>query len=497
MTWKKAPKTRRGLRATLPLLVLSTALGCAVGPNFHTPSSPKTGAYTRTPLRPTVATPTVTGGDSQLFVKGLDIPGAWWTLFHNKTLNDLVDRALKANPTITSARAALLVARDNVQAQVGAFYPQVTGGYTGFRTLQSPYSVNISNNQTLYSLFTPMVSVSFVPDVWGLNRRTVESLVAQKEQARYQLAAAMIALSANVVITAIGEASLRAQIMATRELVAINSNMLEILKINYSKGQATRLDVATQASLLAQVLATLPPLEKQLAQVRDLLNALEGRLPNRRIPERFHFEDLDLPRALPVSLPSRIVRQRPDVLQAEENLHFASAQVGVAIANRFPNFNLFADVGTIAQDIGQPLAASLGFWDFGLSTTQPIFMGGTLLYRQKAAQAAYLQAAEQYRSTVITAFQNVADTLYALKHDADALKAATAAADSARVTLRLGMIQLKTGYGAQFDLLVAEQTYQQALMNLISAQANRYADTAALFLALGGGWWNRTDLPKR
>lgn len=486
------------LRCAMAISAVLLAIGCAVGPDFRKPSAPDAKGYTRGPLRTTAATPTATGGEAQVFEEGLDIPGAWWTLFHNKALNDLVERSLKANPTITSARAALQVARDNVRAQVGAYFPQITAGYSGARYNESYLSPNLSNNLTLYSLFTPMVSVSFVPDVWGLNRRTVESLNTQKEQARYQLAAAMIALSANVVITAIGEASVRAQIDATRELVAINSNMLEILKINYAKGQATRLDVATQASQLAQVLATLPPLLKQLAQVRDLLDALEGRLPDRKIRERFHFSDLDLPRALPVSLPARLVRQRPDVLQAEENLHFASAQIGISIANRLPNFNLFADIGTMAGDLGQPFAygSGLGFWDFGVNITQPLFMGGTLLYRQKAAEDAYVQAAEQYRSTVITAFQNIADTLYALKHDADALKAATAAVDSARVTFRLGMLQLKTGYGAQYDLLVAEQTYQQALISRIQAQANRYADTAALFLALGGGWWNRKDLLK-
>jgi NodT family efflux transporter outer membrane factor (OMF) lipoprotein len=347
-----------------------------------------------------------------------------------------------------------------------------------------------------YSLYTPQVSVSFVPDVFGLNRRTVESLQAQEQQARFALAATHITLSANVAAGAIQEASLRGQIAATHELITINTNMLQILRDQYAKGYASELDVAAQESQLAQVAANLPPLLKQLAQQRDLLAVLAGWFPNQDLIEKFELSSLQLPQELPVSLPSQLVEQRPDVRQAEENLHSASAQIGIARANRLPSFALTADAGSMAVVLGRLFSGGNGFWDIAAGVTQPIFDGGTLMHRERAARAAYTQADEQYRGTVLTAFQNVADTLSALQQDADALKAAAAAKDAASVTLDLTKKQLESGYASYLALLSAEQAYQQALINLVQAQSNRYADTAALFQALGGGWWNRTDIPK-
>ena len=335
-----------------------------------------------------------------------------------------------------------------------------------------------------------------MPDVFGLNRRTVESLQAQEQQARFALAATHITLSSNVAAAAIQEASLRGQIAATNELITINTDMLEILRTQFAKGYVGRLDVAAQESQLAQVTATLPPLLKQLAQQRDLLAVLSGGFPNQDLPEKFELSSLQLPQELPVSLPSQLVQQRPDVRQAEENLHSASAQIGIAVANRLPNFALTADAGSMALVFGKLFAGGAGFWDIGAGVAQPIFDGGTLLHRERAAKAAYTQASEQYRSTVLTAFQNVADTLNALQQDADALKAASAAKDAAAVTLDLARKQFQAGYVNYLGLLNAEQAYQQAVINLVQAQADRYADTAALFQALGGGWWNRTDIPK-
>jgi NodT family efflux transporter outer membrane factor (OMF) lipoprotein len=430
-------------------------------------------------------------------VEGHDIPGEWWTLFHSQPLNDLIERSLKANPNIKSAQAALLVARENMLAQRGAYYPGVTGGFSATRAKSSADLSPVTNTSALnYSLYTPEVSVSFVPDVFGLNRRTVESFEAQEQQARFALAATHITLSANVATGAIQEASLRGQIDATRELIDINTKMLQILRQQYARGYADELDVAAQESQLAQVAATLPPLVKQLAQQRDLLAVLAGGFPNQDLPEKFELSSLQLPQELPLSLPSQLVAQRPDVRQAEENLHSACAQIGIARANRLPSFALTADAGSMAVVLGRLFSGSNGFWDVTAGVTQPIFDGGTLMHRERAARAAYTEADEQYRSTVLTAFQNVADTLNALEQDADALKAAAAARDAASVTLNLTKKQLDAGYANYLALLSAEQTYQQALMNLVQAQSNRYADTAALFQALGGGWWNRADIPK-
>ena len=297
-----------------------------------------------------------------------------------------------------------------------------------------------------------------------------------------------------MVVTAVQLGSVQTQIDATHELIDINSSMVQILRYQFDKGYVSRLDLAAQESQLAQVAATLPPLLKQAAQLRDLLAVLAGQFPSQASHENFALASLQLPQELPVSLPSALVAQRPDVLQAEANMHAASARIGVAIANRLPNIQLTADAGSTALAMSQVFTSGTGFWGLGAAATAPLFEGGTLLHEERAAKAAYVQAAEQYRSTVLTAFQNVADTLTALEQDAEGLKAAAEATAAARVTLELSQRQLKSGYASSLALLGAEQTYQQALINLVQAQANRYADTAALFQALGGGWWNRADL---
>jgi NodT family efflux transporter outer membrane factor (OMF) lipoprotein len=488
----------RKLRVRYSMLLSASLLfaGCAVGPNFKRPAAPNVSGYTSSPPSATGGIANLPGGEAQQFVPNRDIPGDWWTLFHSTQLNDLIDRALKANPDLQAAQAALLVARENMLAQRGAYYPSVSGGFSASRAKTSDVIAPFPNSNTFsYSLFTPQVSVSYVPDVFHLSRRTVESLRAQEQQARFALAATHITLSSNVAAAAIQEASLRGQIEATRQLIDINATMLRILREQFAQGYVARLEVAAQESQLAQVTATLPPLLKQLAQQRDLLAELSGGLPSEELPEKFEFSSFQLPTELPMSLPSQLVEQRPDVRQAEENLHAASAQVGIAIANRLPSFNLTADAGSMALAFTQVFAPGTGFWDLAAGVTQPIFDAGTLRHRERAAQAAYTEASEQYRGVVLTAFHNVADTLNALQQDAEALKAAAAAEEAAGVTLTEAKSQFEAGYANYLILLSAEQTYQQAVLNLMQAQTNRYADTAALFQALGGGWWNRADIP--
>ncbi len=498
-----APDTMRPSRTAPAAGALAAAastlllVACAVGPKFQKPVAPAVTSFTPDSLGTTSSAPNVVGGDAQRFVSGQDIPGQWWELFHSQPLNDLIQRSLETNPTLKAAQAALAVARENVLAQKGAFYPGVAGGFSATRQKTSnEISPTPSSGALYFDLYTPQVSVSFVPDVFGLNRRTVESLHAQAEQARFALVATDITLSANVVTAAIQEASLRAQIDATRQLIAINTDMLQMLRTQLAKGYVSRLDVAAQESQLAQVAATLPPLLKQLAQQRDLLAALSGAFPSQGPAEAFELSTLQLPQDLPLTIPSQLVAQRPDVRQAEENLHAASAQIGIAVANRLPSFSLTADAGTMALVFNKIFAPGAAFWTLAGSVTQPIFEGGTLLHRERAARAAYVEAADQYQGAVLTAFQNVADVLSALEEDADALKAAAAARDAASTTLDLATRQFQTGYANYLALLNAEQTYQQAILALVQAQATRYADTAALFQALGGGWWNRGDLVK-
>ena len=351
-----------------------------------------------------------------------------------------------------------------------------------------------ANNASLYTLITPQVSVSYVPDVFGLNKRTVEAAAANEQAARYQMIAAHITLSANVAQAAIQEASLEDQIDATNELIGISRQILSLLQYQKLKGYAAGTDVVAQEAQLAQLEASLPPLLKQRDQQNDLIAVLTGQYPSQALAEKFTLASLTLPSDLPLSLPSTLVEQRPDVLQAEANLHAASAQVGIATANRLPNITLSANAGSNALAIGQIFGPGTGFWNIGAGLLAPIFDGGTLLHQERAARAAYQQSAEQYRGTVLTAFQNVADTLAALDHDAETLKATARAADAAKASLDLSRIQYKDGYAAYLAVLNADQTYQQARLSLVQAEADRFTDTAALFQALGGGWWRRPEL---
>jgi len=471
--------------------------GCAVGPNFKRPEPPQVSEYTPKPLEPTANAPNVAAGETQRFASGADIAADWWTLFHSQPLTQLVEQSLANNHDLKAARAALSAARENVLAQRGAYYPNVSANFDATRQRQSgQISPTLNSNVFLYNLFTPQVSISYVPDVFGLNRRTVESVEAQEQETRFQMIAVYTTLTSNVAVTAIQVGATQMQIAATRELIDSAANTVKILRYQFDKGYASGLDVAAQQSQLAQFAALLPPLVKQEAQLRDQLAVLAGSFPSDAPMVSFDLSTLQLPQDLPISLPSALVAQRPDVLQAEANLHDASAKIGIAAANRLPNIELIANAGSSAPDVTQLFTGGTGFWGIGASLTAPIFQGGTLLHQERAAKAAYEQAAEQYRSTVLTAFQNVADTLTALQQDAEAVKAAADAADAAKVTLDLAQRQWQAGYANYLGLLSAQQAYQQTSVALISAQANRFADTAALFQALGGGWWHRTDLAK-
>ena len=485
------------LRPSPPLLAAAclALAGCAAGPDFKTPAAPAVadiGAHT---IQSTVATPGVVAGETQRFDRGADVAGDWWTLFQSEPLNALVEQALTNNHDLKASQAALAVARENALAQRGAYLPAVSAGFSANRQRQSgALAPTPSSNAFEYSLYTPQVSVSYAPDIFGLVRRTHESARAQEQAARFQMIATHITLANNVVAAAIQLGALQAQVDATRQLIDIDTRSLEILRYQFAKGYASRLDVAAQETQLAQLAAALPPLAKQLAQQRDLVAALTGRYPSQGADATFDLASLQLPTALPVSLPSALVAQRPDVRQAEANMHAASAQIGVAVANRLPNIALTGNAGSMGLAMNQLFQSGSGFWAIGANLTAPVFEGGTLLHQERGARAAYVQASEQYRSTVITAFQNVADTLAALEQDAEGLKAAAAAEQAARLSLEIAQRQQKDGYGSYLSLLSAEQAYQQAKIGLVQAQASRYADTAALFQALGGGWWRRADL---
>jgi len=461
-----------------PLLLVA----CAVGPTYHRPTLSASAGAGAAATQPQL-------------VSGMDIPAEWWGVFHCADLDALVAQALNNNPTVTAAQAALRSAREQVKAQRGAYYPSVGVSVQPSRqsfaqTLSSP----LQSGENLYNLTTTQVSVSYVPDLFGANARAVESLAAQEDQQRFALEAARLTLAANVVQAAIQDALLREQIEATRAIIADQQQTLASFQRQYPLGQVSKADLAAQEALLAQAQATLPPLTKSFEVNRDLLWALVGRTPGESLDVRFDFQSLTLPDRLPLSLPAQIVEHRPDVRIAEAQLHAASALVGVAAAARWPNLQIDANAGSAALSLTPTFNSAANFWNIAATLTQPVFEGGTLLHRERAAKAAYDQAAAQYQGTVVGSFQNTADVLHALASDADAQQAAEIAEAASRRSLDIARRQFGLGDVSRLAVLGAEQTQAQARLTLLQARANRYADVAALFQALGGGWWNH-DAP--
>jgi NodT family efflux transporter outer membrane factor (OMF) lipoprotein len=481
-------------RRPLAVMLAVTLSACAVGPNFHRPAPPTAADYGKAPSQGTTVAAPGTGGDAQTFIAGMNIPGEWWTLFRSDKLTAMVEQSLKANPNITAAQAALRQAHELYKAQRTSFFPVVQGGFDALRAKNAVETIanptNLPQSNPYYNLYTAQLNVSYMPDVFGGTRRALEATRAQVEATRFELIATYVTLSSNVVTTAVQEAALRGQIAATERLLELQHQLTETVQRQRGIGTASNIDLLAQQAAEAQTAATLPPLQKQLGQTRDALTALLGRLPSEEPADTFRLEDLTLPTELPVSLPSKLVEQRPDVRQAEENMHTASAQVGVSVANILPQFNISADTGTTALQVSKLFTAYTGFWDVGASLTQTLFDAGAMFYRHSAAQAALDQAGAQYRAAVLLACQNVADTLRALQADADALKATAQADRAARASFDLARQQYQIGTLSLVALLNAETTYQQAEVALVQAQANRYADTAGLFQALGGGWWN-------
>ena len=467
--------------------------GCAVGPDFHRPPAPVIDGYTQDPLLAQAVAAGDRNPESQYLKPGLDIPAQWWTLFHSQALNSLIEQALRNNPDLKAAQAALRVAQENVRAQQGAYYPDISAGFSSDRqkTPTASLTTNAASGASIYSLHTPQVSVAYAPDIFGATRRAVESLQAQADYQRFELEAAYLTLTSNIVVSAIQEASLGMQISLTQDMIRLQTEQLDLIRRQYELGAIAESGVVAQEAALAQTQSLLPALEKALAQQRDLLAALVGRFSGEGVAEKFELSSLQLPQELPVSLPARLIEERPDILAAESQLHAASAQIGIAAANRLPDITLSADYGSTATAISRLFSSGTGFWSAAIGLTQPVFQGGTLLHRQRATEAAYEQAAAQYRSTVIAAFQNVADTLHAIQYDAAALQAATASERASARNLDIARGQMEAGAISYLSLLNAQQAYQQAQISLAQTRATRYADTAALFQALGGGWWNR------
>jgi NodT family efflux transporter outer membrane factor (OMF) lipoprotein len=487
----RAGKRGRTLLAGASALLVAS---CTVGPDFSVPPSPEQAGFSTDQMSAATASAPVADGAAQRFEVGRDIPGDWWTLFRSRQLNGLIDRALAANPTLQGSQAALRQARETLLATEGTLAPQIDANGSIERQQLPVAFIGQNGPPLLFNLFQATANISYSPDVFGGKRRQVESAQAQADHERFQLEASYLTLTANVVTAAIQEASLRGQIEATREIISAENQQLVVVRNQFNAGSAPRTDVLSQQSQLIQTRSTLPMLQKQLAQQQHLLMALTGRFPNQGRGETISLAALHLPTRIPVSLPSQLVEQRPDVRAAGEQLHQASAQIGVAIANMLPQLNLTAEYGTMALTPAQMFAANNIVWNGTAGVMQPIFHGGTLLHQERAAVAAFEQADAQYRNTVLLAFQNVADALRALRDDARGLEIQEQAVRVAAENNDLTRIQYQDGTITYLTLLNAQRSYELARLSLVQAQAARLVDTAALFQALGGGWWNRTDV---
>lgn len=484
------------MKGILRLLILSLIpVGCAVGPNFHAPSPPATPSYTYEPLNLTTASAHSKGGAAQHFLYGADIPGIWWALFRCQPLNDLIAYGILNNANIQAAQAALREAQENQRAEIGALLPMVTASFTATRERFAGSEFGQNTPGSTFSVYTPLASASYTLDVFGGIRRQIEALGAQVDYQRYELTATYLTLTSNIVTTAVNIASLREQIDATQQLIEGQSKLLNLIGKQLTLGAVARTSVLTQQTQLAQTIASLPPLTKSLALAEHSLAVLLGRLPSETYIPAFALNEFHLPTQLPISVPSRLVAQRPDVQASLALLHVASANIGVATANMLPQFTITGFYGSQANHWDQLFDPQTIIWNITGQVAQTLFNAGALSAQRRAAIAAYQQAAAQYKQTVLQAFQNVADSLRALQIDAQTLRAQTQAENAARNLLKLTRGQYRLGGANYLNLLTAQIQYQQTRLARIQAQASRYADTAVLFQALGGGWWQVPPLP--
>lgn len=474
-----------------------TAAGCTAGPDFKPPDRPDAQGYTPEPVAETAATD-ISGGAAQRFSPATGVPSRWWTLYRNPQLDALVEEALRASPSLAAAQATLRQAQETLHAQQGSLFPQINAGASTTKEQATPVTSGLSGPPLVYTVSSASLSISYALDIFGGVRRQVESQAAQAEYQRFQLEAAYLTLTSNVVIAAINVASFRAQIAVTKDTIRIAEYQLRLVRTQFDLGGASRVEVLSQEATVEQARAAMPPLQRQLLQQRNQLMALLGRSPDQDRGESVDLADLRLPEDLPLTLPSVLVEQRPDIRSAEAQLKSASANIGVAISNQMPQFSISGQYGPnaggdILQFLGQTIPPIGTGWSLALSILQPILDGGTLEHKKRAAVAAFDQAAAQYRTTMLQAFQDVANALRALQTDADSLRTQVAAERAAAASLALAQQQYRLGAVAYSELLNSEKTYRTAVLGRVKAQAARYSDTAALFQALGGGWWNRAD----
>ncbi|GBQ12132.1 efflux transporter outer membrane subunit [Swaminathania salitolerans] len=481
--------------APIGLLVLSLLGGCAIGPDYHRPALLQKAGYQSDALPGEIhGTPGgFAAGARQALVPGADLSGEWWTAFGVPQLDALVTRALRNNPSLKSSQAALKAAYEQTRVAGAPLLPSISASFNPTRNKTSQALSPVpGNNAYLYNLHTLQLNISYQPDLWGGLRRQVESQAAQAELQRFELVATTNTLINTLIVALITQSSLNEQIRATDEIVANQQKLLAVMEKQYRLGDISEAQLLAQKAAMTQAQATLPPLRLQAEQAHDQIAALIGTTPQERLPE-IPLDAYRLPGALPVSLPTALLEQRPDIRAAESQMHSTSAQVGVAIANRLPNVQLSATPGQAINAMSQFFTPGYGNWTIGAMVAQPIFQGFELMHLEREARANLLAATEQYRNTVLTSMQNVADTLHALQEDSDGLTISAANEDAAIRSLAISQRQMSYGDISPVLLQAAVQIELEARLSLIQAKATRFTDSVALFQALGGGWWHRND----
>jgi NodT family efflux transporter outer membrane factor (OMF) lipoprotein len=476
-----------GRRALISALAVATLAGCAVGPDFTRPAPPDADRYGR---EPTAAATAAADGSAQRFISGAAVNADWWRLFKSASLDAAVRAAIANNPTLQASEATLRQSQNNLRAGYGVFFPQVDVGFSATRQRTEPLLEGVQSAGSVFNLMTLGGTISYALDVFGGERRMVEGLRAQVDYQRHAKQAAYLTLTANVVNTVIARAAYAAEIRANEQLIELLEQQVKITEAQFRSGTVAYASVLSVRAALAANRATLAPLQQRISQADHLLATLEGALPSRALLPDVELAGLMLPIELPVSLPSELVHQRPDILSAEAQLHVASANVGVATAALYPSFSLTGSYGGASTGFGDLLSARGRFWSIGPSVTIPVFHGGTLWYGRKAAIDAFDASQAVYRQVVLDAFAQVADALDALGHDAEALQAQEEARLVAGQALHLLQANYGAGMVAYLDVLVADVQYHQAIVAYLQAVALRQQDTVALFVALGGGWWN-------
>ncbi len=479
-------KYARATALCLSVLAAGLLSGCVVGPDFVRPQPPQTDRYTRTPLPTTTVS---AGGTAQRFTPSSQPAADWWKRFGSPRLDALVAAGFAGNPGVQAELASLQQSQDNLRAGYGVFYPQVNADFNASRQAFSPARFGSNAPPSLFNLLTLSASVSYALDVFGGQRRTIEGLQAQTAFQRATVEATYLTLSGNLVNAAIAQAAYLDEIDITQQVITLQQRQLALTRTQAQAGTVPYTSVLALKSALAASEATLPPLRQKLEQSRHLLATLAGHAPAQWTPPTIRLDELTLPQEIPVTLPSVLVRQRPDIVAAEASLHAASAAIGVATAALYPAFTLDAGYGQNNTSFGNLLQSNATFWSFGPDVSLPVFDGGTLRAKQAAASAGYRQALASYRQTVLAALGQVADALRGVQHDAETGQAVFAARHAAQATLHLLQVNHQAGLVSSLQVIAADLQYQQARLTCIQIQAQRLQDTTALLVALGG-WWN-------